>query len=359
MESDNRNGFVFYKSFWDAIKNLDEDLRRRVLEAIVVYGVEGAEELGDDPIVNAFVALVKPNIDAYHRKRENGAKGKEYGKLGGRPSSKKEKSVKNEEDNDNEKENPTETPPKPQQNPTETPTKPQQNPNETPNAKNITPGKEQEKEKGKEKEKNSLAKAKLQKKPAEPSQLDDFEKKIIETWGKECCNLQALDLSVSSDRRGVQSIAERASSEEQVRMVLRYVNSKPTTNGESSRFKAQVSWVAKNWDSLVVESAEREHGVAQSGKKKQKELSEEEKRELMEAQAKEEAERQVQLAEEAERAERARRDNEWRAEVYAILESEPEFAGEKDSLKRFRMVNRIVEQVPVGSSREQIVAFLR
>ena len=58
----------------------------------------------------AVFELVKPQIDANYRRRENGIKGKEYGKLGGRPKKPLD--------------NPQKTPKKPQKNPRETDNKP-------------------------------------------------------------------------------------------------------------------------------------------------------------------------------------------------------------------------------------------
>ena len=76
------------------------------------YGLND-EEQAPSGAAKVFLIMAKPLIDANNKKHENGKKGAEFGKLGGRPKK--------------------ETPIKPQENPKETPKKPQENPNRTPN----------------------------------------------------------------------------------------------------------------------------------------------------------------------------------------------------------------------------------
>lgn len=82
------DSMVFYRSFYEAIKALDKETQADVYNAIFAYGLdEKEEELS--PIAKAIFTLIKPQIDANNRRKENGkingAKGAEYGKLGGRP----------------------------------------------------------------------------------------------------------------------------------------------------------------------------------------------------------------------------------------------------------------------------------
>lgn len=100
-----RNSFVFYDSWWIAIKNLPRDVQGDVLTAIVEYGLYGETTGQLKPITKAMLAIVKSQIDINNQRFENGKKGAEYGKLGGRPK----------------KDNPEETPKKPQNNPKKTP----------------------------------------------------------------------------------------------------------------------------------------------------------------------------------------------------------------------------------------------
>ena len=98
------DSMIFYRSFYEAISKLEPSLQLEIYNAIFDYGL-CEEELALSPMACAIFELIKPQIDANNRRRENGKKGAEYGKLGGRPK----------------KENPEITPRKPQGNPTETP----------------------------------------------------------------------------------------------------------------------------------------------------------------------------------------------------------------------------------------------
>ena len=100
-----RESFVFYRSFFESIRDLPRDIQGEVLTAIIEYGLYGETTENPKPIAGAILTLVKPQIDANNKRYNNGLKGAEHGIKGGRPK----------------KENPTETPRKPQENPTETP----------------------------------------------------------------------------------------------------------------------------------------------------------------------------------------------------------------------------------------------
>ncbi len=99
-----REGFVFYRSFYEAIKGMEDSMCASCFRALCEYGLNGKEETSD-PIAAAILTMAKPNIDKNNKRYENGKLGGEYGKLGGRPK----------------KENPKEAPNKPQENPNETP----------------------------------------------------------------------------------------------------------------------------------------------------------------------------------------------------------------------------------------------
>jgi len=100
-----RDGFVFYRSFFDAIRVLPPDRQAEVYEAICLYGLDGVHYEGDEGIVQAIFLLTKPQIDANNRRYENGLKG-------GRPKKPKD--------------NLTETKPKPKDNLTETKVEPKE-----------------------------------------------------------------------------------------------------------------------------------------------------------------------------------------------------------------------------------------
>jgi len=76
-----RDGFIFYRSFYESAKALDDQQRLALYEAIFELGLN-QNETKQEPLVNAFVNLIKPQIDANNRRYENGKKG-------GRPANKK------------------------------------------------------------------------------------------------------------------------------------------------------------------------------------------------------------------------------------------------------------------------------
>ena len=70
-----RNSFIFYKTWWKAIKNLPRDVQGDVLTAIVEYGLTGETTEQLKPITKALLELVKPQIDANNQRFINGSKG--------------------------------------------------------------------------------------------------------------------------------------------------------------------------------------------------------------------------------------------------------------------------------------------
>ena len=99
-----RESMIFYKGWVDAIKQLPGERQLELLIAIIEYGIDGEAADLSDPFMKAMLEMVKPQIDLNNTRYENGKKGAEYGKLGGRPKKSKK-----------------------------TPKKPQENPNLTPN----------------------------------------------------------------------------------------------------------------------------------------------------------------------------------------------------------------------------------
>jgi hypothetical protein len=130
--SENRSGFIFYESYFEAIfgsddgdDDLSESDQIAILKAVVGFALKGVEpDLRG--IKRRIFAIIKPQIELNNRRFENGKKGAEHGRKGGRP-----RKIRTQN-------NPTETPTKPQNNPIEERagdrenTKPQNNPTETP-----------------------------------------------------------------------------------------------------------------------------------------------------------------------------------------------------------------------------------
>lgn len=83
-----KDSYVFYRSFFEAINCLPKEERLQVYEAITNYALDQTEPELSGPAKSVFI-LVKPQLQANYRKYlsgvENGHKGAEFGKLGGRP----------------------------------------------------------------------------------------------------------------------------------------------------------------------------------------------------------------------------------------------------------------------------------
>ena len=77
-----RDGVVFYRSFWDAIKKLPDQEKLESLTAIIEYGLNEVEP-ETDGVAAAMFLMAKPQIDANNKRYQNGMKG-------GRPITKEE-----------------------------------------------------------------------------------------------------------------------------------------------------------------------------------------------------------------------------------------------------------------------------
>lgn len=77
-----KDSFVFYKSFYDAIKKIPEEYQLELYNAILSYSLEGIGPNNLSPIAEAMFILIKPNIDSSQKRYEASV---ENGKKGGRP----------------------------------------------------------------------------------------------------------------------------------------------------------------------------------------------------------------------------------------------------------------------------------
>jgi len=80
-----RESYIMYKSFVDALEMLPEENYGKAMRAINRYAIYD-EMPGELPADAQIVfTMARPQIDANIERRENGKKGAEYGKKGGRP----------------------------------------------------------------------------------------------------------------------------------------------------------------------------------------------------------------------------------------------------------------------------------
>lgn len=73
-----RESFLFYKSFYEAIKPLPRDIQGEIYTAIMEYALYGNLSDSLKPVANSVFTLVKPILDANRQRYE-------CGKRGGRP----------------------------------------------------------------------------------------------------------------------------------------------------------------------------------------------------------------------------------------------------------------------------------
>ena len=90
------SGFVFLKSYFDALRPLPDAERLILYDAVLDFVFEGKESEDLPPLLNAIFQLIRPNIEASLRRYANSV---ENGRKGGRPPK-----------------NPAETQPKPDEN---------------------------------------------------------------------------------------------------------------------------------------------------------------------------------------------------------------------------------------------------
>lgn len=70
-----RDSFIFYKSFYEAIRHLPNDVQLEVLIAMIEYALFGKHPDDLKPIARGMFTLIKPNIDVNTARFENGKKG--------------------------------------------------------------------------------------------------------------------------------------------------------------------------------------------------------------------------------------------------------------------------------------------
>ena len=79
-----RDSVIIYRNLFEALQDVSDKSYKRIMNAILKYSMDG-EELELTGVEKAVFQLAKTQIDANNRKYENGKKGAEFGKLGGRP----------------------------------------------------------------------------------------------------------------------------------------------------------------------------------------------------------------------------------------------------------------------------------
>lgn len=126
-----RDSIVFYKSFIDALKELPDNDRLELYDAIFDFGIYGNEPKLSG-IKSAVFTLIRPQIEANNRKYENGVKGgRPKNQIETKPKPNNNQSITKTKPNDNQ----TITKAKPKHNQTITKPKPNDNVNVNDNEK--------------------------------------------------------------------------------------------------------------------------------------------------------------------------------------------------------------------------------
>jgi hypothetical protein len=87
-----RNSFIFYRSFFEATKPLNQEQKAELFNAICVYSLD-QETPTLDPICTAMFSLIKPQLDANYNKFKAGKKSAEIKQNANRKPTEKEQSV--------------------------------------------------------------------------------------------------------------------------------------------------------------------------------------------------------------------------------------------------------------------------
>lgn len=69
-----RDSFIFYRSFWEAIREADEAGQRQLYAAIAAFALDG-EEPQLTGLIKAVWLAIKPQLEANRKRYENGKKG--------------------------------------------------------------------------------------------------------------------------------------------------------------------------------------------------------------------------------------------------------------------------------------------
>lgn len=144
-----KDSVIFYRSFYESIKELPLEQQAEVYNAVFEFGLNGIEPKTSG-VAKSILALIKPRLTANNARSSNGKKG-------GRPKKEEPETEPNKKQ--------TETKQKPNQNLDKTETKPSNNLDETkrePNKKQTEPTANQTETKFKIKEKEKSSKKEIE-----------------------------------------------------------------------------------------------------------------------------------------------------------------------------------------------------
>lgn len=68
-------GFTFFRSYLEAVREMPDDVKLEVLTAIITYGLDGSEPSLSIPISRAIFSIARPSLDSSRDSVLNGKKG--------------------------------------------------------------------------------------------------------------------------------------------------------------------------------------------------------------------------------------------------------------------------------------------
>ena len=99
-----RKQFTFYRSFYEALRDMPRELRLGALEAIIEFALDGKEPEGLEPMQRMIFTLIRPTLDSAKRMAEGGQKNKGKKRSAKATLNEKEEENENEGEDENEKE---------------------------------------------------------------------------------------------------------------------------------------------------------------------------------------------------------------------------------------------------------------
>jgi hypothetical protein len=71
-----KHGFVFYRSWYEAVADMPDELQLELIKAIITFGLNQEEPPEISPLARTYWKLIKPILEANNKRYENGAKAK-------------------------------------------------------------------------------------------------------------------------------------------------------------------------------------------------------------------------------------------------------------------------------------------
>jgi hypothetical protein len=77
---ESRGQFTFYRSYWEALRELPKKDRLPILDALIAYALDGTEPTALTKVQSAVFALIRPTLDTGRKKAKSGKLGGSNGK---------------------------------------------------------------------------------------------------------------------------------------------------------------------------------------------------------------------------------------------------------------------------------------